>query len=141
MRYLFLRWSREFDVDAYLLANPDVLVAGMNPLMHYVQYGRSEGRQPFGGDQQHRSPSSREMEPPAPAIEENSALDEGIAPDAASPLTADPDLDQVEEARPEEAHSPEDTEAVASSDATLDLGRRDGASHFEAYDDPDRRPP
>ena len=60
-RYLFLRWSGEFDVDAYLLANPDVLVAGMNPLMHYVQYGRSEGRQPFGGDPQHRSPSSREI--------------------------------------------------------------------------------
>ena len=119
-RYLFLRWSGEFDVDSYLLANPDVLVAGVNPLMHYVQYGRAEGRQPFGGDQQHRSPSSRELKPPPPAIGENSALHDGIAPDAAPPLTADPDLDHVEEAR-SEASSPEDTEAVGSSDATVDL--------------------
>ena len=43
-RYLALRRSGEFDVDSYLLANPDVLAAGINPLMHYVQYGRQEGR-------------------------------------------------------------------------------------------------
>ncbi len=43
-QYLLLRWSGEFDVDLYLLANPDVLAAGINPLMHYVQYGRGEGR-------------------------------------------------------------------------------------------------
>lgn len=42
--YLRLRRSGEFDVDSYLLANPDVLAAGINPLMHYVQYGRREGR-------------------------------------------------------------------------------------------------
>ena len=43
-RYLALRRSGEFDVDSYLLANPDVLAEGINPLMHYVQYGRAEGR-------------------------------------------------------------------------------------------------
>ena len=43
-RYLALRRSGEFDVDSYLLANPDVLAAGINPLMHYVQYGIREGR-------------------------------------------------------------------------------------------------
>ena len=43
-RYLVLRRSGEFDVDSYLLANPDVLAAGIDPLMHYVQYGREEGR-------------------------------------------------------------------------------------------------
>jgi hypothetical protein len=43
-QYLLLRWSGEFDVNSYLLANPDVLAAGINPLMHYVQYGREEGR-------------------------------------------------------------------------------------------------
>ena len=43
-RYLALRRSGEFDVDSYLLANPDVLAAGINPLMHYVEYGRQEGR-------------------------------------------------------------------------------------------------
>jgi hypothetical protein len=43
-QYLALRRSGEFDVDSYLLANPDVLAAGINPLMHYVQYGCGEGR-------------------------------------------------------------------------------------------------
>ncbi len=43
-RYVALRRSGELDVDSYLLANPDVLAAGINPLMHYVQYGRGEGR-------------------------------------------------------------------------------------------------
>ena len=43
-RYLVLRRSGEFDVDSYLLGNPDVLAAGIDPLMHYVEYGRDEGR-------------------------------------------------------------------------------------------------
>ena len=51
-RYLLLRWSGDFDVDSYLLANPDVLAAGINPLMHYVQYGRGEGRAGDGSIEQ-----------------------------------------------------------------------------------------
>ena len=47
-RYFALRRSGEFDVDSYLLANPDVLAAGINPLMHYVQYGCEEGRPVVG---------------------------------------------------------------------------------------------
>lgn len=43
-RYVLLRWFGEFDIDSYLLSNPDVLVAGINPLMHYIEYGREEGR-------------------------------------------------------------------------------------------------
>ena len=43
-RYLALRRTGEFDVDSYLLGNPDVLAARINPLMHYVQYGCGEGR-------------------------------------------------------------------------------------------------
>ncbi len=43
-QYLALRGSGEFDVDAYLLGNHDVLTSGINPLMHYVEYGRREGR-------------------------------------------------------------------------------------------------
>ena len=66
-RYMFLRWSGEFDVDSYLLANPDVLAAGVNPLMHYVEYGRAEGRQPFAEVQQHRSLSSGEIESTSPS--------------------------------------------------------------------------
>jgi glycosyltransferase involved in cell wall biosynthesis len=43
-RYFLLRRHGTFDVDSYLLANPDVLNSGLNPLMHYVEYGSREGR-------------------------------------------------------------------------------------------------
>lgn len=33
-----------FDSAWYLDANPDIRAAGMNPLLHYVQHGRAEGR-------------------------------------------------------------------------------------------------
>lgn len=33
-----------FDREAYLLANPDVAAAGMDPLVHWVTYGREEER-------------------------------------------------------------------------------------------------
>ena len=95
-RYLFLGWSGEFDVDSYLAANPDVLAAGVNPLMHYVEHGRTEGRQPFAEAQQRRSLSSGELDPPALAIEEHSTLDEGAV--GSSDVTVDlsdgePELD------------------------------------------------
>ena len=44
--YLHLRRSDLFDADYYLSRYPDVLHAGLNPLMHYVEHGRREGRQP-----------------------------------------------------------------------------------------------
>src|SRR3546814_11513274 len=31
----------------YLRANPDVAAAGMNPLVHYLRFGRGEGRPCF----------------------------------------------------------------------------------------------
>lgn len=34
----------DFDTRRYLEANPDVLAAGINPLLHYLGYGRHEGR-------------------------------------------------------------------------------------------------
>ena len=34
----------EFDADLYLLANPDVALAGMNPLEHYIRHGHQERR-------------------------------------------------------------------------------------------------
>ena len=43
-RYVALRRSGEFDVDSYLLSNPDVLAAGIDPLMHYAEHGVVEGR-------------------------------------------------------------------------------------------------
>lgn len=38
--------SKAFDTKYYLLANPDVRERGVNPLLHYVLFGRYEGRQP-----------------------------------------------------------------------------------------------
>lgn len=35
-----------FDVNFYLIANPDVLAARVNPLTHFLEYGASEGRAP-----------------------------------------------------------------------------------------------
>lgn len=34
----------DFDERLYLLANPDVATAGVNPTHHYLEYGRREGR-------------------------------------------------------------------------------------------------
>ena len=85
-RYLDLRRSGDFDVDSYLLANPDVLAAGINPLMHYVQYGRREGRALDGYVEQPSvdvTPCSSDVTPESPPempltrrADESIALDE-----------------------------------------------------------------
>jgi len=36
--------SQGFSTSAYLLANPDVASADINPLLHYLNYGLAEGR-------------------------------------------------------------------------------------------------
>jgi hypothetical protein len=36
--------STYWDTDLYLARNPDVAAAGINPLAHYLAYGRYEGR-------------------------------------------------------------------------------------------------
>jgi O-antigen biosynthesis protein len=41
-----IRASDLFDPDWYLAHNPDVAQAGVNPLIHYIQYGGFEGRDP-----------------------------------------------------------------------------------------------
>ncbi len=45
--YFALRRSGEFDADAYLAHYHDVRDDGIDPLMHYVEHGRREGRSPF----------------------------------------------------------------------------------------------
>ena len=50
--YRRLRGSDEFDADYYLSRYPDVSHAGLNPLMHYVEHGRKEGRQPLGSPEE-----------------------------------------------------------------------------------------
>ncbi|MAJ68279.1 MAG: hypothetical protein CL584_01345 [Alteromonadaceae bacterium] len=37
--------SEQFDGRAYLICNPDVQASGMNPLIHYIKYGKAEGRE------------------------------------------------------------------------------------------------
>jgi phytanoyl-CoA hydroxylase len=50
LHYLTLGWrngldpSPTFSTTGYLDANPDVRLSGLNPLLHYVAYGRAEGR-------------------------------------------------------------------------------------------------
>lgn len=36
--------SEKFDTKAYLSMNPDVKESGINPLLHYIKHGKSEGR-------------------------------------------------------------------------------------------------
>ncbi len=36
--------NKTFDTARYLLANGDVSVTGLNPFVHYILYGRNEGR-------------------------------------------------------------------------------------------------
>lgn len=43
---LGLNPSPKFDTLAYLDANPDVKRDGMNPFVHYIKYGKTEGRLP-----------------------------------------------------------------------------------------------
>jgi hypothetical protein len=38
---------KNFDSDFYLKTNKDVAASGMNPLFHYLTYGKNEGRLPF----------------------------------------------------------------------------------------------
>lgn len=41
--------SDQFDSDWYLANYPDVQAVGINPLLHYVQFGREENRLPYAG--------------------------------------------------------------------------------------------
>lgn len=53
VHYVQIGWLRGLDPSpwflgvAYLVANPDVLNSGLNPLIHYLGSGRREGRQTF----------------------------------------------------------------------------------------------
>src|SRR5690606_33097240 len=58
-----------FSMRRYLLRNPDVAAAGMNPLLHYLAYGRREGRMALPVDEQGVDDAGSGVatpEPPAP---------------------------------------------------------------------------
>jgi predicted nucleic acid-binding Zn-ribbon protein len=44
-RQRLLKRKGLFDAEAYLIANPDVAEAGLDPLTHYIRHGMGEGRQ------------------------------------------------------------------------------------------------
>ena len=58
-RYFRLRRSDLFDADFYVSRYPDVSQAGLNPLMHYIEFGRREGREPVGSPPELRSSTGR----------------------------------------------------------------------------------
>jgi len=45
-QYLIIKHSGLFDENYYLVNNPDVRENGLNPLMHFIQWGWKEGRDP-----------------------------------------------------------------------------------------------
>ena len=89
-RYLSLRWSGEFDVDLYLLENPDVLAAGVNPLMHYAEYGVVEGRTAHARVSQGAGSSTAETREVQPA-----AQDQGKALQPSEEDQLDHDVDLI----------------------------------------------
>lgn len=64
--YLHLRRSDLFDADYYLSRYHDVSHSGLNPLMHYVEHGRREGRQPVDSPQEPASVATTQPSAPTP---------------------------------------------------------------------------
>jgi len=73
-RYLLLRLTGRFDDDWYLRTNRDVATAGVNPLLHYVEHGRHEGRAPAPG---HRRQSRKLSSQPSAADEVRRRVEPG----------------------------------------------------------------
>ena len=99
--YLRLRRRPDvFDADFYLSSYPDVAQTGQNPLMHYIEHGRLEGRSPV---------------PPSAAPEPSEAVvDPAVAPelDAA-------DKPALEDAAPEPSEAVVDPAVAQEFDAAL----------------------
>jgi hypothetical protein len=78
--FVRLRGSDEFDAHGYVARYPDVRGAGISPLMHYVRFGRAEGRDPRPEAANGRAVAAPISTPsPAPA--------EGAGPPPSSVLT------------------------------------------------------
>jgi hypothetical protein len=77
--YVRLRRAGTFQAEAYLAENPDVDASGLNPLMHYLEHGRREGRTSLGTVREATAPPTRIDAP---------AARPSIPPPAASRTTA-----------------------------------------------------
>ena len=116
--YFYTGWregrdpSAAFSTSYYLSLNPDVAAEGINPLVHYVDDGRAEGRQPSGIPQQL-------AESVAPvAAGDNAAIDEeGVA--------------ELPATGPSAEHAGE-----APADAAAGAGDADGTRSLRASDHP-----
>lgn len=51
-----------FDMKFYRKQNPDVVAIGINPLLHYITYGKAEGRSPTSQSQEASAKSSKSIE-------------------------------------------------------------------------------
>ena len=101
--YLQLRRSDLFDADYYLSRYPDVLHAGLNPLMHYVEHGHREGRQARG------SLELSLLETSPPSSVESPTLMPPLAPELVPEKPERP----PEDVAPEEAFAAELGDALA----------------------------
>jgi GT2 family glycosyltransferase len=90
--YLHLRRSDLFDADYYLSRYPDVSHAGLNPLMHYVEHGHREGRQPVGS-----SPELSFLNTSRPNAAKSLTLAPPFAPELAPPKPESPPEDVAPE--------------------------------------------
>src|SRR6185436_5399070 len=61
------RPSDAFDLDGYLAAHEDVAQSKLNPLAHYVEYGRFE-RPPIGAAEAERDLAALPASEPPPAV-------------------------------------------------------------------------
>ena len=60
--------SKRFNTRAYLSHYPDIADAGLNPLLHYIEYGRAEGRFGFGEEHVRRVRGAVPMRPTRPTV-------------------------------------------------------------------------
>lgn len=58
----------EFDTEVYLAANPDIALARINPLLHYFQHGRGEGRIGVAKFVSTPGLAKREIDPDKPTV-------------------------------------------------------------------------
>src|SRR5690606_8825934 len=72
-----------FSARRYLRENPDVAAAGMNPLLHYLAYGRGEGRAAFRVDDAGDDDPLPMPQPPSPQTLERWAREVALLRDSA----------------------------------------------------------
>lgn len=60
--------SPDFSISAYLLEYPDIATAELNPLLHYLEHGRAEGRLKFSLSAMAGVPGAQIFDPAKPSL-------------------------------------------------------------------------